>query len=272
MAIVLLSYADGPEVYQSNQRALVRSAREQGIELVKAFSRADLREAFRTEHDSILRAEEGAGYWLWKPRIILDALEAAPENQIVVYVDVGATLRQPLDVLVEQARLHEGVFFWNDYPNWMHVKRDCFALTATNTPQYHQARQVDAALIVLRNTERVRSFVREWLAACTDPRILTDLPNTCGEENLPGFRGHRHDQSVLTVLLLRERAKLDFKFYARRVKHRFICHHRRRTRWMPIWAWEATHDGAGRYWSTLRRRWRTGRTRLARLVSGSFRK
>ncbi len=31
-------------------------------------------------------------------------------------------------------------------------------------------------------------------------RILTDIPNVCGFDNLPGFRDHRHDQSVLSLL------------------------------------------------------------------------
>ena len=37
---------------------------------------------------------------------------------------------------------------------------------------------------------------------CTDRRILTDDENVSGKDNFDGFRGHFHDQAVLTNLKL----------------------------------------------------------------------
>ena len=186
---------------------------------------------------------------------------------LVIYADSGSTVRGPLDALAASIGERDGLLFWNDYPNWMHVKRDGFVLTDTDSPKYHQARQLDAAFLLLRNTPRTRAFVARWLAQCQDPRQLTDQPNTCGRPNLPGFVGHRHDQSVLTLLFLREREQLDFKVVARRVKHRYFCHHRRRIAWLPIWAWDSVHDGAERVLDRVRRRWRVGVRRLRRVVA-----
>ena len=36
-----------------------------------------------------------------------------------------------------------------------------------------------------------------------DPRILCDGPNTCGLPNFEGFRDHRHDQSITTILAMK---------------------------------------------------------------------
>lgn len=254
MSIVLLCYADGPQVHAHNQRALVASARRHGIDRIEAVTRPRLDGGFLSAHRAILAEREGAGYWLWKPRLILDALERSAADDIIVYVDSGALLRGTLDPLVAAARRQEGVLFWNDYPNWMHVKRDCFILTGTDTPRFHSARQLDAAFLLLRNTPRVRAFVRLWAETCADPRVLTDQPNTCGQPNLPGFTAHRHDQSVLTLLYLREAERLDFKTYARRVKHRHILHHRRRLPWLSIWAWHALHDGGEAWIAQARKR------------------
>jgi len=42
-------------------------------------------------------------------------------------------------------------------------------------------------------------FVANWLTFASDPRAVTDQPNELGE-NLPGFKDHRHDQSVFSLL------------------------------------------------------------------------
>jgi hypothetical protein len=48
-------------------------------------------------------------------------------------------------------------------------------------------------------------IVEEWLTYCMDPRIITDQDNTCGQPNLPEFRDHRHDQSVISLLVAKYR-------------------------------------------------------------------
>lgn len=260
----LVCFAAGAAVHFRNQANLVASARRHGVTRVFAGNAASLAPEFAASHAAVLAAGEGAGYWLWKPRIILDTLDRVPEEDLVIYADSGADLRGPLDALVRTAQGRDGVLFWNDYPNWMHVKRDAFVLTGTDTEPYHHARQLDAAFLVFRNRARVRTFVRRWLEHCSDPRQLTDQPNTCGRPDLPGFLVHRHDQALLTLLFLRERAGLDFKTVARRVKHRYFRHHRRRVAWQPVWFWHALHDGGEATLDRCHRRWRIAVRRLRR--------
>ena len=64
-------------------------------------------------------------------------------------------------------------------------------------------RQLSAAFLLLRAGEGVRTFLQEWAEAMSDPRVLTDMPNTCGLPNLEEFVDHRHDQSVLTIIAAR---------------------------------------------------------------------
>ncbi len=267
MTVHLVCYAEGAGIHFHNQAALVASARRHGVSSILALNAATLGAGFVAAHPTLFAKREGAGYWLWKPRIILDALERAAEDDLVVYADSGSDLRAPLGPLAATAQGRDGVLFWNDYPNWMHVKRDAFVLTDTDLPRFHQARQLDAAFLVLRNNHRVRAFVRLWLEHCTDPRQLTDQPNTCGRPDLPGFIQHRHDQSLLTLLFLRERAGLDFRTLARRLKNRHFRHHRRRAAWQPIWLWHTFHDGGEAALGRVRRRWRVAGKQLHRLIS-----
>lgn len=268
MAIHLVCYASGPAIHFKNQAALVASARRHGVTSVSALDSSTAADpAFSSDNRTTLSLAEGAGYWLWKPRIILDALERSAEKDLVLYADSGADLRGPLDSLGSAAEGRDGVLFWNDYPNRMHVKRDAYVLTGTDTPRYHDARQLDAAFLLFSNTPRVRAFVRLWLDHCSDPRQLTDQPNTCGLPDLPGFTGHRHDQSLLTLLYLREHSHLAFRTFARRIKHRHFRHHRRRVTWMPIWLWHAFHDGGEACCLRAFRRIRHLKNQLRRLVS-----
>ncbi|MEC5292978.1 MULTISPECIES: hypothetical protein [unclassified Aurantimonas] len=79
------------------------------------------------------------------------------------------------------------------------TKRDCLELMgATN------AATLAAPLLMTwslwTNTSQAIAFLERWLAFCSDPRCLTDQPNVLGLPDLPGFRSHRYDQSVFSIL------------------------------------------------------------------------
>jgi hypothetical protein len=54
-------------------------------------------------------------------------------------------------------------------------------------------------------TDSGMHFVRNpWEWIMSDPRILTDLPNTQGKPNYPEFLDHRHDQSVMSLMCIKD--------------------------------------------------------------------
>ena len=147
--VTLLSYAAGA-VHEANQRALVASATRLGsFDRIEPRGVLSSRHPLRLAHPEVFQTSVGAGYWLWKPQIILEALEAAAADDIIVYIDVGARLRRPVSSLIALARERDGVLFANDYFNAAYTKRDAFVLTDTDMPDCHGARQLDAALMCL---------------------------------------------------------------------------------------------------------------------------
>ena len=250
MATILLSYAAGPPVHSANQRALAASAsRVGGFDCVESKGPLAVDHPLRMSHAGVLADKEGAGYWIWKPQIILEALETAAPDDIIVYVDSGARLRRSFEPLVALARAHDAVLVRNDHANATHTKRDAYVLTGTDNADCHGAPQLDAALMLWRNTAPSRRLVSAWLDACRDARALTDQPSVCGLPELPSFRAHRHDQALLSLLVWRDRRDYALALLPRRAKYRFIEHHRRRTTTMPIALWHATHDAD---WETRR--------------------
>ena len=80
------------------------------------------------------------------------------------------------------------------------TKRDAYHFMATDPQGFEKSRQFLASFIVIRKSPGSVNFIKQYLKYCCNPNILTDLENICGLENYPGFRGHRHDQSVFSLL------------------------------------------------------------------------
>ena len=208
MATVLISYAS--RTYAASQKRLTESARGLGIDRVVSYSPGFLyTTGYAFRHFHILRRHKGAGYWLWKPYIIARTLHSVPEGDIVLYSDVDHVIAGDLDPLLELACRHAVVLFSNHGRlNRTWTKRDCVVYMGCDTPECHDAEQLEAGQIIVRNTPSGRAFVAEWLRWCEDRRILTDEPNTCGLPDLEGFQAHRHDQSVLSLVARRRQVEV----------------------------------------------------------------
>lgn len=114
--------------------------------------------------------------------------------------------------------------------NW--TKRDCFVLMECDTEVFWYGPHCDASVSLFRKCDQTMAFVQEWLAYGSNPQIITDLPNQCGLPSLPGFRDHRHDQSIVSLLAQRHSISLHripsqfgnhYKMYDFRVPNEFNC-------------------------------------------------
>lgn len=208
----LISFAT-PNFYKS-QRKLNRSALKFGIDQCISFKFKDLKKTeFYRKNKKVLDQKRGAGYWLWKPYLILNTLLKVQEGDIVIYSDSGVEIIKDLKPLTDICQSRDGLMFFQVHNqddryggrhiNRMWTKRDCFVLMGADTEEYYNSGQVAGSpQLYLKNEKNIR-FVQEWLSYCEDPIILTDKPNTCGLDNLPEFIEHRHDQSVLSILTRR---------------------------------------------------------------------
>lgn len=213
MKVHLVSYAT-PK-YRHRQMLLAASARANGVvETTTSWTLSKLqRSEFSKLAPDISLSERGSGFWAWKPFIILEALEALPDGEIVFYCDVGRKfpyilLEQPMDRfakwMVEQSQdIMPGVLIpWNG-PMSQWTKRDTFVATEMDKPEFHAASPIQASFSFWRVGPRSRTFLKEWLSWCVQRQLVSDDPGTCGQPELPGFQGHRHDQSLMTLCCLK---------------------------------------------------------------------
>lgn len=233
MAVVLTNLSN--RLYEESRLSLNASAEKHGITKLRSYDWEHLRSApFYQDNHAILDRPTGVGFWLWKPYIILEALNAVSDGDIVVYADSGLEIVASLEPLLECCNTGNPILLFGngDFPNSMWTKRDCFILMDCDIEACWKASQCDAAFAVFRRCEASIRFVSEWLEHCRDARILTDDLNACGRRDLPDFVQHRRDQSVLSLMAAKYRIPLfrmptqfgnHYKVPAYRVAGEFNC-------------------------------------------------
>jgi hypothetical protein len=213
MPIHLVSYAT-PK-YRHRQILLAASAKANGIVAsARSWTPASLKKSQFTQlAPDIKLSERGAGFWAWKPFIILQALLSVPEGDTVFYCDVGRKypyilLQHQLEPYISWMDDHTqdiipGVLIpWNG-PMSRWTKSDAFVGTGMDRPECHNATPIQASFSFWRASPPTRQFLNDWLSWCVQRHLVSDDPNVTGRPNASEFLGHRHDQSLLTLCCIK---------------------------------------------------------------------
>lgn len=210
-----LTYATGSFV--PGAQALCESARAVGFDRALALGPDDLDPDFRRDNAALLSEPRGAGYWLWKPQVILQELGSLQPGEVLVYSDAGRNpyyrLRQFPTQLVAKTRargflLGPAIPQHGPISRW--CKRDAFILTGMDQPEIAARPCIQATWSLWTNCAAARQFLKLWIDVSRDPRALSDQASELGD-NYPGFRDHRHDQALMSLIAYREAAPhLDY--------------------------------------------------------------
>lgn len=207
MKLHFVTYANGDFVPRA--RVLVMSAMAAGFTHGTVFGPNNLTGTdFARRNRDILCQPRGAGYWLWKPFIIRQVLEKCKPDDIVFYCDAGR-----LDYyrfthfpkhLVARLRANSAGFLLGPAVGHLGLigdwtKRDCLLLMNADDQATRSKPLLMTWSLWTPSTMAFR-FLDRWQNYAEDERCLTDMPNTLGQEDHPGFREHRHDQSILSIL------------------------------------------------------------------------
>ncbi len=205
--VYLVSYADGHEVFFRNQYALAQSALGRGVDVIMNYRRSMLDPQFVEKNKLTLNQKQGAGYWLWKPWIILDAMKRAPENAVIIYCDVGFTIRGSLMPLIDLTKQYSILLaYYEDTKVYgvanKAVKREVFLRLDCDEPKCHNGPTLLGGFLVVKNNKESRTFIETWLHYMLDPSLLIQGPSS--QPELPEFKNHLHDLAILSVLYSRD--------------------------------------------------------------------
>ena len=188
----------------SKKRAVKHALEVGGFDIAKAHDMCSVKAAFRKAHRHILFRRKGAGYWLWKPYLLLKTLiEQMSFGDVIMYEDAGSYLQKDAGPVLKLANESpQGIVVFSlQFLEKYYTKGDTFLVMQMDYPEMDRISfQTLASFVVLRKDCNTLQFVMEWLAYSSDARCVTDDPNILHRKDSDGFIGHRHDQSVLSLL------------------------------------------------------------------------
>lgn len=198
---ILLNYADGK--FAQSQVKNSQSGLLAGFNVIYQMSRNEIDPAFQLKNAGTLSQKRGAGYWLWKAYFINQILPRMTELDVLFYSDSGSIFARRVDPLFEAALNDpQGVLCFElagRHLERLWTKRDVFLHMGLDATEYKDTPQRMASFMVFRGTSFAKDLAREFLDLAQIPHLLTDTPNSDQWEE-PGFKEHRHDQSLWSLL------------------------------------------------------------------------
>ena len=186
--------------YEKMIAAQSRSLAKCGMSGFYVYDFHDLQAEFVGKNIDTLNFERGAGYWIWKPYIILEHLEKIPIGDILIYVDAGVLPERDFFDLLDESefpQVHLWIVEGANFLDWTEPS----VLNALGVDPFRISPfGVMAGGIALVNNELTKETISKWQGLCEQPEFLR--PETLGGyQKSKGFYWHRHDQSLLNILV-----------------------------------------------------------------------
>lgn len=203
---VLMSFAD--EKFKSEQKFLTTTGLKKGkFDKVLEYSLVDVDDEFKNENKEIFSLKRGNGYWLWKPYLIIKALNTIDYGDYLFYCDSACYFVQSIDILINEMELNncDMMPFSSSMSEIHYTKNELFEELKLDKCEVKYANQIIASFVLIKKTDRVLHFMEEYLELCKYPKLLTDEQSSKQDD---AFIDHRHDQSIFSLLV--KKYKLPF--------------------------------------------------------------
>lgn len=153
----------------------------------------------------IQKFKKGYGLWIWKIFIINYVLEQIQFNDILVYCDAGCYFEEKyineLDKLIEKLKNEEydNIALQLPFIEQEWTKMDTIiACNANNIPEIIETGQLIGGIQIIKKSPDIVELFKNAYKIALNIHLLDDSPSVT--PNVPKFRAHRHDQSILSLL------------------------------------------------------------------------
>lgn len=207
--IILVAFGDSVKFGDSIQQ-LKDEANKMGIfsEII-LYTESDLPRLCEKEHyDFIKSHSRGYGYWLWKPLILLDVMNTISKpGDVIMYTDAGTSLnKQGLPRMKEYIKMvtktSDGILAPCNLKHKEKIWTKEDVLTELKCDEKcRESGQIASGTLLLCHSDKNIEFIREWFRAMikNNYTLVDDTPSI--KPNDLEFKEHRHDQSLLSILL-----------------------------------------------------------------------
>lgn len=202
--IGVITFGDGSTQWKQASRRLVKNAMKTGcFTKAKFFRLTDLKEVLSSDEIRYCRNERGFGYWLWKPAALILFASRNHNLDLIMYVDSGTILNLNPETInkfedyLEMAN-KQGLFAFQTNHierNW--TKNDLLQ----KFPQEFWGSNQFLGSPIIAKPEEIINLCTRWLeiGRLENYHYIDDSPSNSA--NSMGFIEHRHDQSILSLLL-----------------------------------------------------------------------
>lgn len=214
----LISFGD--DYFNYKKQILKKQAESTGwFDDVIIHSPETLQEFFN-QHKDFVTNSRGYGYWIWKPYIILNLLEKINDGDNVFYIDSGGCIlehrNKRFEEYLELLNINSIIAFCDggscgnppDYKEkYFQKMRVLKRFGLENNEDFLNSGQVEGGVFICKKTSDSINFVKEWLNLVIEDNysLVNDDDNF---EQLNEFMGHRHDQSILSILCKKRNANM----------------------------------------------------------------
>jgi hypothetical protein len=222
--IKFVTFGDGSFGFRSAAKRLASQAYDSnlfslGVEVYDLDRLYSNCEEFERSHKQYIQLnQKGLGNYIWKPQMLIQALESVKSDEIVCVIDAGCQLNlneyslnrfYNYIEMVDQSgslfmQIRPGSFGNESFLDREWSKK---SLMEFLDPQdvFGQSSQIQSGIIFLKHSEDSVHFAREWmqLSEYEDYSLLRSPLDVEGEN--PWFRGHRWEQSILSLLVKKRR-------------------------------------------------------------------
>jgi hypothetical protein len=148
--------------------------------------------------------KRGYGYWIWKSYIISKKLNELNDGDILLYVDGRSSFKGNriswLDKFIDNFEYDIALWSMNNTSNKEYTKIETMQYFDLETNQeYLKKKQYAAGIILIRNCLVIRSLFNDFYDLSWSNKHLVNDDNNISIH--PEFITHRHDQSILNLLL-----------------------------------------------------------------------
>ena len=195
---------------------------------IVVFDKNSIDENFFEKNKSILNSGRGGGYWLWKPYIINETLKKINDNDMLFYIDTKYYFIEDFTKLYSEHMKNNDLLVWKNKPNEpvFYMKNYCKMDVINKYNMFDKVFNENAedcwagALVIKKNVNTIK-YIQEWLDMCCIYENITDSPSNQGNSSL--FIDHRHDQSLLSVVLHKYNIEMQFfeKKYLQNIRSPF---------------------------------------------------
>lgn len=170
------------------------------IDEVFEYSPKDIDKNFYEMNKNIFSIQKGYGLYIWKPYIVNKTMEKIKYGDIILYMDVGASLVKDFRSV---AHLLEEQDIWCcELPliEKQFTKKEALIDMDAYRESIYESNQIHASYFAIKKNIQTEKFCKEWLQYAQNIEILDDREYTDQVFSELKFHTHRCDQSIFSVL------------------------------------------------------------------------